>query len=135
MAPRSGDPAACRIYAIPVDRAAVTDATLKDLDDFAAIITAGVTERAATGWSRITLAAADLTAIAPDDTNDRMPTDSIDLVWAAPTAGAVTDIVYCYASVVTPTNAQLMPLTIHAFSITPDGSQVTAGVADFYRAS
>lgn len=131
-----GDPAASRIYAIPVDVAAVTDATLKDLDDFAAIITAGVTERNANNWNRKTLAAADLTAMTVDDVNDRMPADSIDLLWTpGPTAGAVTDIIYCYASVVTPTNAQLLPLTQHDFAITPDGSDVQATVSDFYRAS
>lgn len=42
---KSGDPAAARLYAIPVDRAAVTDATLRDCADFAAVIAAGVTVR------------------------------------------------------------------------------------------
>jgi len=130
-----GDPSTSRLFAIPVDRAAVTDATLKDCDDFAAVISAGVTERNASGWSRITLAAADITAVAPDDTNDRQAGDTIDLVWAGPTAGAVTDVVYCYAAVTSPTNSQLVPLSIHAFAITPDGSAVTATVTDFYRAT
>lgn len=131
-----GDPAASRLYAIPVDVAAVSDATLKDLDDFAAIITAGVTERNANNWNRKTLAAADLTALTVDDVNDRMPADTIDLLWTpGPTSGAVTDIIYCYASVGSPTNAQLIPLTQHDFAITPDGSDVQATVADYYRAT
>ena len=130
---KNGDPAAARLYAIPVDRAAVTDATLLDLADFAAIITAGVTERATSGWSRITLAAADLT-VGPDNTNDRGAVDSIDLVWT-PSAGNVTDIVICYASVASPTNAQLVPCTIHAFAVTPTSVQETATVTDFFRAS
>jgi hypothetical protein len=128
-----GDPAAARLYAIPVDVAAVSDATLRDLDDFAAIITAGVTERNANGWTRVTLAAADLTAIAVDDGNDRFPVDIIDLALGTPTAGASTDVIICYASVSTPTNAQLLPLTLHDFAITPDGSVVTATVADYFR--
>lgn len=132
---KTGDPAAARLYVIPVDRGAVTDATLIDCADFAAVIAAGVTERSTSGWSRITLAAADITAIAPDNTNDRQPVDTIDLSWAGPTAGAVTDIVFCYASVASPTNSQLVPLSVHTFTITPDGSQVSATVADFYRAS
>jgi hypothetical protein len=130
-----GDPSAARLYAIPVDRAAVSDATLIDCDDFAAVITAGVTERNANGWSRITLAAADITAVTPDDTNDRQAGDTIDLSWAAPTAGAVTDVVFCYAAVASPTNSQLVPLSIHTFAITPDGSAVSATVTDFYRAT
>jgi hypothetical protein len=132
----SGDPAAARLYVIPVDVAAVTDATLRDLDDFAAIITAGVTERNANGWNRKTLAAADLAALAADDTNDRMPLDLGDQLWTpGPTTGAVTDLIICYASVVTPTNAQLTPLTQHDYPITPDGSDVLATIADFFRAS
>lgn len=132
----SGDPAAARLYVIPVDVAAVSDATLRDLDDFAAIITAGVTERNANGWNRKTLAAADLAALAADDTNDRMPLDLGDQLWTpGPTVGAVTDLIFCYASVVTPTNAQLTPLTQHDYPITPDGSDVLATVADFFRAS
>lgn len=130
-----GDPSASRLYAIPISRAAVTDASLADADDFAAIVTLGVTERTTGGWNRKTLAAADLTAIAPDDTNDRMAADFIDLVWTAVSTGAVTDIVVCYASVSTPTNSQLLPLTVHDFAITPDGSDVTATVTDYYRAT
>lgn len=134
---KSGDPAAARLYAIPVSRGAVTDGQLADADDFAAIVTLGVTERSTNGWARITLAAADLGTVTPDDTNDRMAVDFIDLTWTsvAGAGGAVTDIIVCYASVSSPTNAQLVPLTVHDFPITPDGSNVTATVTDYYRAS
>jgi len=130
-----GDPAAARLYIIPVDVAAVTDATLKDLDDFAAVITAGVTERTTGGWNRKTLAAADLAALAADDTNDRMPLDAADQTWTAVTTGAVTDLIFCYSATASPTNAQLVPLTQHDFPTTPDGSDVVATIADFYRAT
>jgi hypothetical protein len=63
-------------------------------------------ERTTGGWSRITLAAADITALAPDNTNDRYAVDTIDLSWT-PSSGAVTDIVIAYAAVGSPTNAQL----------------------------
>ena len=130
-----GDPSAARLYVIPISAGAVSDATARDCDDFAALVTAGVTERTANGWNRKTLAAADLAALAVDDTNDRMPLDAADQVWTAVTADAVTDLVICYASVGSPTNAQLIPLTMHDFAITPDGSDVTATIADFFRAS
>lgn len=133
----ANDPAASALYIIPVDVAAVTDATLRDLDDFAAIITAGVTERAATGWNRKTLTDADITLPAPNDAGDSYDVDIADPVWTAVTAGAVTDLIICYASVASPTNAQLLPLTQHDFAITPDGTDVTADVpaTGFYRAS
>lgn len=130
----AGDPAAARLYVIPISAGAVTDATARDVDDFAALITAGVTERTANGWNRKTLAAADLAALTVDDTNDRMPCDIADQSWT-PTADAVTDLVICYASVGSPTNAQLMPLTMHDWAITPTGAVETATFADFYRAS
>lgn len=129
------DPAAATLVIIPVDVAAVTDATLRDLDDFAAVVTAGVTERTTGGWNRKTLDDTVLVALAVDDVNDRMPLDLTDQTWTTVTAGAVTDLIICYASVASPTNAQLLPLTQHDFAITPDGSDVVATINDFYRAS
>jgi hypothetical protein len=131
------DPAAATFVIIPVDVAAVSDATLKDLDDFAAIITAGVTDRAGTGnWNRKTLTDTELTALTISDANDWVDLDIADQTWTAVTTGAVTDLIICYASIASPTNAQLMPLTQHDFAITPDGSDVTAQIATagFYRA-
>lgn len=130
-----GDPAAARLYIIPVDVGAVADATLQDLDDFAAIIAAGVTERTTGGWNRKTLDAAALATLAPDDTNNRMPLDAPDQTWTGVTAGAVTDLIFCYAAVASPTNAQLIPLTQHDFPITPDGSDVVAQINDWLRAT
>lgn len=135
---KAGDPAAARLYIIPVERAAVTDATLIDVDDFAAVISAGLTERTTGGWNRKTVAAADLPAITPNDSNDSFDIDIVtDPVWTAVTAGVVSDLIVCYASVGSPTNAQLLPLTKHAFDITPDGSDVTGQInaAGFFRAS
>lgn len=131
------DPANARFYVIPVDVAAVTDATLKDLDDFNAVITAGVTERTTGGWNRKTLTATDIATVTADDTNDRMDIDIPDQTWTAVSAGTVTDLIICYASVASPTNAQLLVATQHDFAITPDGSDVTAQInaAGFYRAS
>lgn len=131
----AGDPAAARLYVIPISAGAVSDATARDCDTFADLVTAGVTERTANGWNRKTLTSTDLTALSPDDANDRMDLDFADQVWTAVSADAVTDLVICYASVASPTNAQLQPLTMHDFAITPSGGDVTAQVAVFYRAS
>lgn len=132
-----GDPSTARLFVIPIDAGAATDATLKDCADFAAVITAGATERTTGGWNRKTLTAADLAAFAADNTNDRVDVDIPDQTWTAVTTGAVTDLVICYAAVTSPTNAQLVPLTLHDFAITPDGSDVVAQIAatGFYRAS
>ena len=131
---KTGDPSAARLYVIPISAGAVTDATLRDCDDFAAMVTAGITERTANGWNRKTIAAADLATLAVDDTNDRMPCDIADQSWT-PTADAVTDLVICYASVASPTNSQLVPLTVHDWAITPTGATEVATFSDFYRAA
>ena len=132
----SNDPANSALIVVPVDRAAVTDATLRDLDTLTAVLAAGLTERTTGGWSRKTLTDADLAAMAVDDSNDRMPVAIPALTWTSVTTGAVTDLVICYDSDTTGgTDANLVPLTIHAFAITPDGSDVVANAGDFFRAS
>lgn len=134
----SNDPANSALIVIPVDVGAVTDATLRDFATFAAITGGGVTERTTGGWNRKTLTDVDLAAFAADDTNDRVDVDIPDQTWTAVTAGAVTDLIICYdADTTTGTDANLIPLTLHDFPITPDGSDVVVQIAatGFYRAS
>ncbi|MET9313837.1 hypothetical protein ABZX12_18650 [Kribbella sp. NPDC003505] len=132
----TGDPAAARLYVIPIQAGAVTDATLVDADDFAAMVTAGVTERTANGWNRKTLTSADLALLAPDDTNDRMPIDIADQSWTPTNAAdTVSDLVVCYASVASPTNAQLVPLVVVDYVVTPSGATEVANINDLARAS
>lgn len=131
----SNDPANSAIIVIPLDRGATTDATFRDLDTGAAVI-AAATERTTGGWNRKTLTDTDLAALAVDDTNDRMPATIPALVWTAVTAGAVTDLLFCYDSDTTGgTDTNLIPLTLNAFAITPDGSDVQANAGDIFRAS
>lgn len=131
-----GDPSASRLYLIPIAAGAVSDATLLDCDDFAAMVTAGVTERTANGWNRKTLAAVDLNTFTPDDTNDRTAIDIADQSWTPTTpADTVSDLVLCYASVASPTNAQLTPIAVNDWVITPSGAVETVNIADLARAS
>jgi hypothetical protein len=131
----SNDPANSAIIVVPIDRGVQTDATLRDLDTLSAVLGV-VTERTTGGWNRKTLTDADLAALAVDDTNDRMPTDVGDQTWTSVTTGAVTDLLFCYDSDTTAgTDANIVPLTCHPFAITPDGSDVTVAVTDFFRAN
>lgn len=131
----SNDPTNSAIIVIPIDRGATTDATFRDHDTGAAVI-AAATERTTGGWNRKTLTDSDLSALAVDDTNDRMPATIPALVWTAVTAGAVTDLLFCYDSDTTGgTDSNLIPLTLNAFAITPDGSDVQANAGDIFRAS
>jgi len=131
----SNDPTNSALIVVPIDRGATTDATFRDHDTLSAVLGAA-TERTTGGWNRKTLTDADLAALTVDDTNDRMPTAIPALTWTSVTAGAVTDLVICYDGDTTAgTDTNIIPLTIHAFAITPDGSDVVCTAGDFFRAS
>jgi hypothetical protein len=131
----TNDPANSALIIVPVDRGAATDATLRDLDTLASVL-GSVTERTTGGWGRKTLTDTDLSAMTPDDTNDRMPLDLPDQTWTSVTSGTVTDLIVCYDGDTTSgTDANIVPLTCHTFAITPDGSDVVAVVNNFYYAS
>lgn len=131
----TSSPANSRLIVIPFDATGATEATILDTDDVAAVeALANVAERTTGGWARVTLAAADVT-VTTNDTNDRTEVDSIDISLGSPTAGAITHLLIAYdADNTTGTDANLIPLTWHDFAITPDGSAVTATVADLFRA-
>lgn len=134
----TNDPANSALVIVPVDVGATSDATIRDFDTLAAVLAGGVTERTTGGWNRKTLTDADITFPAPDDTNDRFDVDIPDQTWTAVTAGAVTDLIICYDNDTTAgTDSNLIPLTMHDFAITPDGSDVQAVInaAGFFRAS
>lgn len=134
----TNDPSNSAFVIVPVDVGAVTDATLRDMDTLAVVLAGGVTERTTGGWNRKTLTDSDLSAFTPDDTNDRVDLDIPDQTWTTVTTGAVTDLIICYDNDTTSgTDANLIPLTLHDFTVTPDGSDVTAVIAatGFYRAS
>lgn len=117
-----------------------TDANLQDLDDLAAVLAnANTVEVTNTNYARKTLTDADLSAISPDDPNDRMDLDFADQIWSAVAAGDNwTDLLVCYdGDTGAGTDADIIPLTQHDFSVTPDGSDITAqlAAAGFFRAS
>jgi hypothetical protein len=62
--------------------------------------------------------------------------DVADITWTAPTGNAISAVVICYdPDTTTGTDSDLIPLTKHDVSLTPDGNNFTLTVADFYRAS
>lgn len=120
------------LIAIPIESSGVeSDATLRDYDTVSALLAAANNEQTTMG--RKTLASVTVTV---DDTNDRVDADCADITWTAASGNAISDILICYdPDTTTGTDADLIPLTWHDFSITPDGSDITATVANFYRAS
>ena len=117
-----------------------TDASIKDVDTVAALIALTSTVEATnTGYVRKILTDADIVAFAPDDANDRVDLDIPDQTWTAMGAGSnPTDLDVCYDSDSTGgTDANIVPMTHHDFSVTPNGGDVTASIAaaGFFRAS
>lgn len=120
------------LIAVPIETSGiVSDATMRDYDDLNALLGGASNEQTTMG--RKTLASVTVTV---DDTNDRVAVDCADITWTAASGNAISAIVICYDPDTTGgTDADLVPLTKHDFTLTPDGSDVTATIADFFRAT
>jgi hypothetical protein len=130
---------AALIIAVLATSGIETDAVLKDKDDLAAVVAGTTNEVTNSGYARKVLTDADIVVFAPDDTNDRVDLDIPDQTWTAVAAGdGWNDLLVCYDSdTAAGTDANIVPLTMHDFVVTPDGSDITAQIAaaGFYRAS
>lgn len=135
----SNDPANSALVIVVIDAAGDTDATMRDRDDLAALLGGTANEVTNSGYARKVLTDADLTAFAPDDTNDRVDLDVPDQTWAGVAAGSAwTDLLFCYdADTTSGTDSSIVPLTLHDFAVTPGGGDITAQInaAGFFRAS
>jgi hypothetical protein len=120
------------LIVIPIEASGVeADATLIDYDDVAALLAAANNEQSTMGRKTITSV-----TVTVDDTNNRVDVDIADITWTGATGNAISDLLIAYDPDTTGgTDSSLIPLTWHDFSITPDGSDVTATVANFFRAS
>lgn len=103
-----------------------TDAVLKDLDTFTAVV-AGTTNEQTTMGRKTVSASITVTV---DDTNDRVDIDMPDLTWTAATGNAISKLVVGYDNDTTAgTDANIVPMTCHDFVATPDGTDLVAVVA------
>jgi len=69
--------------------------------------------------------------------NDRYDVDLPDQTWNAVAAGdGWSKLLVCYdADTAAGTDANIIPLTAHDFVVVPDGTNITATIANFFRAS
>jgi hypothetical protein len=117
-----------------------SDAVLKDKDTFADVVSGTTNEVTNSGYAAKTLdnSTGGIT-VTYDDTNDRVDVDVPDQTWTAVAAGdSWSDVVFNYDSDSTAgTTANEVPMTMHDFAITPDGSDITAQVPapGFFRAT
>lgn len=109
----------------------VTDAVMRDYDDLQTLLAGASNEQTTMG--RKTLTGVTVTV---DDTNDRVNIDCADVTWTAATGNAIGAVVICYDPDTTAgTDLDLVPLTKHDVTMTPDGSDFTLTIADFARAN
>jgi hypothetical protein len=127
------------IFILAAFNSTATDATITDLDSIAAIESdVNTAEATNSGYARKTFDQAASLTVTYDDTNDRTALDVPDQTWTAvaTSPGAWTDLCFGYDSDSTAgTDSAILPATWHDFAVTPDGSDITATIADFYRAS
>lgn len=113
-----------------------TETDMIDRDSVSALLAeAGTTEATATNYARKTGITGTITV---DDTNNRVDIDIPDQTWASLGGAAnntLTKAIVYYEEAAN--DASRIPLTHHDFSLTTDGSDVTAVInaSGFYRAS
>lgn len=102
------------------------DGTLRDYDDLSALLGGSSNEQTTMGRKTINSGI----TITVDDTNNRLDIDCADQVWTGASGNAVGALLFCYdGDTGAGTDSAITPLHKHDFSITPDGSDVTAQIA------
>jgi len=117
------------------------EATLIDHANYSLLIAdAGNTEADFTNYARINLTDTELAALpTPDITNDRFEVDMPDQTWS--TAGnATNNTLTKFVTGYDPSagaDTTILPMTHHDFSVTTDGSDITAQInaLGFFRAA
>ena len=116
-----------------------TDAVLKDLDTVAALVAGTTNEVTNAGYVRKEIIDTDIVAFAPDDATDSVKLIIPNQTWTGVAAGdGWSYYVVAYDSDSTAgTDANIVPLTMHVLTATPDGSDITAtiGANGFLEAS
>ncbi|MEU4511765.1 hypothetical protein AB0G05_19915 [Nonomuraea wenchangensis] len=136
---RLGDPATSALMIVALAEAGIeTDAALKDKISLADVLSGTTDEATNTGYARKVLGAADLNDVVPDFANDRTDIDVPDQTWLNVQAagGPWSKILLCYRPATGSPDSDVVPMTAHDFSITPDGSNIVLQIdpSGFFRA-
>ena len=106
-----------------------SDELLKDYPTLATLLLGGSVEHSA--MARQVLGNVTVTV---DNENDRVALDADDVTWNAVSGTPVGAAIICYdPDTTTGTDADLVPLSKHDFTVTPDGENITLQIADFLR--
>ena len=135
----SNDPANAVFEVVVLATAGIeSDAVLRIIDDFAALVAGTTNYVTNAGYAVKVLDQTAGITVVYDDTNFRTDVDIADQTWTAVASGdGWNDVVTGYdpdSTAGTTTDASVRPMTLHDFVLTPDGSDITAQVAVFFRA-
>jgi hypothetical protein len=133
---KGNDPANSAFILVPIQTTGLeADAVLIDVDTLTQLL-AGTTDEQVT-MGRKVLTDVELAALpAPDDTNDRYSLNLPSVTWLGATGNAISKIAVCYDNdTTTGTDANIIPLTMFDFAMTPSGADITMTGGEFFRAS
>lgn len=100
------------------------DDALQDYDDLAALLAGASNEQTTMGRKTLTGVTVNV-----NDTTNVASVDVADITWLAATGNATGKLVICYdADTTAGTDANIIPLTLHDFSVTPDGTDITVQI-------
>lgn len=100
------------------------DDALQDYDDLAALLAGASNEQTTMGRKTLTGVTVNV-----NDTTNVASVDVADITYTAATGNATGKLVICYDPDTTGgTDSSVVPLTIHDFSVTPDGTDITVQI-------
>lgn len=131
---KSNDPANSVLLIIPLETTGLeADAVLLDKDTLADVLSGTTNEQTTMGRKSLdnTLLAA---YPAPDDTLNRLSLVLPSVTWVTAGGNPISKLLVAYDGDSTSgTDANILPLTLHDFVKTPNGSDITATTAEWAR--
>lgn len=117
----------------------VADSVMKDYATLDAVLAGASDEATNTNYARKVLTDADVAAISVDNTNDWVVADAADQTWSSVAndgTGAIGKLLFCYDSDSTGgADSAIIPVTYHDFVVTPNGGNITAAIANYFKAA
>lgn len=122
----NNSPAAAVIRLFAIDANGETDDNMRDADTMTALFATSANEVTNTNYANIAMDETDIT-ISVDDTGNTLDVTFGDQTFSSISAGdAWTDIVIAYDADGSDTDTTTIPISLHDFSVTPNGGDITA---------
>jgi len=99
------------------------DDALQDYNDLAALLAGPSNEQTTMG--RKTLANV---VVNKNDSANTVSIDCDDVTWTAATGNATGKLLVCYVPATGSADSAIIPLTLHDFNVTPDGTDITVQI-------